>query len=255
MSAALAVNKRVKRRAVRDDACASVACKDCGLYRLCLTAAGDVDIGLLDGLVKNRRTFKRGELLYSVGAPHRAAYAIRRGAVKTSVLTDDGRTQVAGFHISGEVLGLNAIVNDRYNCEARALEATSVCEVSFEQYEDMVLKMPGIQRQMLKILGEEIIHNQEMMLLLGKKRAEERLATFFVNLSRRLAHHGRPAEEFKLSMSRSDIGNYLGLAEETVCRIISRFEDKSLISTERRLVRLGQTDRLLAMSRGSAALD
>jgi len=255
MTAAVVSRKPVGRANPPEDVCAPIACKDCGIYQLCQTVGGDVDLSLLDLLVKNRRTYKRGELIYRIGEPYRAAFAIRSGAVKTSVLTDDGRVQVTGFHISGEVLGLNAIIGDHYNCEARALESTSVCEVPFADYEELALRVPGLQRQMLKVMAEEIVHNQEMMLLLGKKKAEERLATFLVNLSRRLERHGRPALEFKLSMSRSDIGNYLGLAEETVCRIFTRFEEKSLISTERRLVRLGQIDRLQALARGSADLD
>ncbi|BCB25418.1 transcriptional activator protein anr [Sulfurimicrobium lacus] len=254
-TAVVTSTKPVKRVKVAETACAPIACKDCGIYQLCLTVGGDVDLSLLDSLVKNRRTYKRGELIYRIGEPYRAAFAIRSGAVKTSVLTDDGRVQVTGFHIPGEVLGLNAIINDRYNCEARALETTCVCEVPFDHYEELAHGIPGLQHQMLKIMSQEIVHNQEMMLLLGKKKAEERLATFLVNLSRRLERHGRPALEFKLSMSRSDIGNYLGLAEETVCRVITRFEESSLISTERRLVRLGQMDRLQAMAAGRSSLE
>jgi CRP/FNR family transcriptional regulator len=255
MTTAVVSLRQTNRASAPEASCAPIACKDCGIYHLCLTVGGEVDLSQLDLLVKNRRTYKRGELLYRIGEPYRAAFAIRSGSVKTSVLTDDGRVQVTGFHIPGEVLGLNAIIDDRYNCEARALETTSVCEVPFERYEELALQLPGLQRQMLKIMSHEIVHNQEMMLLLGKKKAEERLATFLVNLSRRLERHGRPALEFKLSMSRSDIGNYLGLAEETVCRIITRFEEKALISTERRLVRLGQMDRLQALARGSAVLE
>lgn len=255
MTTAVVVHKRAKRVNSKDASCAPIACKDCGIYRLCYAVGGDADLSLLDVLVKNRRTYKRGELIYRIGEPFRAVFAIRRGAVKTSLLTDDGRVQITGFHTSGEVLGLHAINNDCYNCEARALEATSVCEVPFEHYEKLAFQAPELQRQMLRIMGEEIVHNQEMMLLLGKKKAEERLATFLVNLSRRLARHGRPALEFKLGMSRSDIGNYLGLAEETVCRIITRFEEKSLISTERRLVRLESMDRLQALANGSSVLE
>ncbi len=151
-------------------------------------------------------------------------------------------------------MGLNSLVAERYNSEARALETTSVCEVPFERYEELVEHTPGLQYQMLKIMSQEINHHQEMMLLLGKKRAEERLASFFVNLSRRLESHGQSGVELRLSMSRSDIGNYLGLAEETVCRVISRFENESLISTQRRIVRLNQLEQLRAMSRGGPAI-
>lgn len=246
--------KRVNIAKVVEEPCVPIACADCGIYNLCLAVGGDVDLSLLNTLVKNRRTYKRGEPLFSIGEPYRAVFAIRSGSVKTSVLTDDGRIQVTGFHIAGELMGLNSLVADRYNCEARALETTSVCEVPFERYEELVAQVPGLQHQMLKIMSQEIIHNQEMMLLLGKKRAEERLASFFVNLSRRLKRHGQPAEELRLSMSRSDIGDYLGLAEETVCRVISRFEEESLISTQRRIVRLNQPVRLQAISKGGPAV-
>ncbi len=252
----LAINLKTKRIhpvSANDAVCAPIACKDCGIYGLCKAVGGEADLSLLDTLVKNRRTYKRGEPLFSIGEPYRAAFAIRSGSVKTSVLTDDGRVQVTGFHISGELLGLDSMVAERYNCEARALETTSVCEVPFGCYEELVEQAPGLQHQMLKIMSQEIVHNQEMMLLLGKKRAEERLASFLVNLSRRLASHGRHAEEIKLSMSRSDIGNYLGLAEETVCRVITRFEEDGLISTQRRLVRLTQPARLQEIARGAHA--
>ncbi len=245
--------KRVSSSRGVKDKCVPIACKDCGIFNLCSAVGGDTDLSLLTTLVKNRRTYKRGESLFSIGEPFRAVIAIRSGSVKTSVLTDDGRIQVTGFHIAGELMGLNSLVADRYNSEARALETTSVCEVPFERYEELVDHVPGLQHQMLKIMSQEINHHQEMMLLLGKKRAEERLASFLVNLSRRLECHGQPATELKLSMSRSDIGNYLGLAEETVCRVISRFEDESLISTQRRIVRLKQPDRLRIISRGGSA--
>jgi CRP/FNR family transcriptional regulator len=244
--------KRINAKSV-DDSCAPIACSDCGIYNLCKAVGGETDLSLLNTLVKNRRTYKRGEHLFSVGEPYRAVFAIRTGSVETSVLTDDGRVQVTGFHIAGELMGLNSFVANRYNCEARALETTSVCEVPLERYEELVKTIPGLQHQMLKIMSMEINHHQEMMLLLGKKRAEERLASFLLNLSRRLKCHGQSDSELKLSMSRSDIGNYLGLAEETVCRVISRFEEESLISTQRRIVRLNNLDRLQAISKGIPA--
>jgi CRP/FNR family transcriptional regulator len=246
--------KRVKISKAAEQSSTPVACTDCGIYNLCFAVGGDTDLSVLNTLVKSRRTYKRGDPIFSVGEPFRAVFAIRSGSVKTSVLTDDGRIQVTGFHISGELIGLNSLVANRYNSEARALEATSVCEVPFERYEELVEQVPGLQQQMLRIMSQEINHHQEMMLLLGKKRAEERLASFLVNLSLRLKYHGQPAEELKLSMSRSDIGNYLGLAEETVCRVITRFEEESLIATQRRIVRLIQPDRLQEISRGGPAV-
>lgn len=231
------------------EACAPVACKDCGIYLLCRAVGGDVDLSLLDTIVKNRRTFKRGEFLFRAGEPFRAFYAIRCGSVKTSVLARDGRTQVTGFHITGELLGLSAIVTGQYTCEARALETTGVCEVPLERFEELSKEMPALPYQMLKVMSQEIQHNQELMLLLGKKNAEERLATYLLSLSRRFEKRNYSPTQFTLSMSRSDIGNYLGLAEETVCRILMRFQEEELITAQRRQIRLNDLERLKAIAR------
>lgn len=228
----------------QDKFCTPLACKDCGIYNLCRTVGGDADLSLLDTIVKNRRTFKRGEFLYRIGEPFKAIYAIRCGSVKTSILTDDGRAQVTGFHIAGELLGLSAIVTNRYTCEARALETTSVCEVPIERFEELCEISPGLQYQMLRIMSQEIQHHQELMLLLGKKNAEERLATYLLNLSQRFELRNYSPLHFNLSMSRSDIGNYLGLAEETVCRILARFQEDGLITTHRRQVQINDLPRL-----------
>lgn len=232
------------------DNCAPIACKDCGIFLLCRAVGGDVDLSLLDTIVKSRKTYKRGEFLYRVGEPFRAVYAIRCGSVKTSVLTNDGRTQVTGFHIAGELLGLSAIAANRYNNEARALETTSVCEVPFDHLEDISRVTPTLPYEMLRVMSNEVQENQELMLLLGKKNAEERLATYLLSLSRRFQSRNYSPTQFNLTMSRGDIGNYLGLAEETVCRILSRFQDEGLIDSQRRQIRLNDLERLKSIARG-----
>ncbi|WP_237759656.1 fumarate/nitrate reduction transcriptional regulator Fnr [Sulfuricella sp. T08] len=231
--------------------CSPVTCKDCGIYGLCREVNGpDVDLRLLETIVRNRKVFKRGELLYRIGEPLRAVYAIRCGSIKSYVLTNDGRVQITGFHITGEVLGLGAIVTNQYMSEARALETTMVCEVPIDVLEAYSAEVPSIRQQMLKILSQEILDNQELMLLLGKKNADERLATFLLSLSRRFQKRSYSPSQFNLSMSRSDIGNYLGMAEETVCRVFTRFQDDGLIATERRRVQLLDQDRLTSIARG-----
>lgn len=234
--------------AAQDKNCSHIACNDCSIFNLCHTVGGDVDLSLLDTLVKNRRTFKRGEFLYRIGQPFKAIYAIRSGSIKTSILTDDGRAQVTGFHIAGELLALNAIVTNQYTSEACALETTSVCEVPIERFDELCEASPGLQYQMMKIMSGEILHHQELMVLLGKKNAEERMATYLLNLSQRFAKRNYSPLKFNLSMSRSDIGNYLGLAEETVCRILARFHDDGLIVTQRRQVQINDLARLQAVA-------
>ena len=207
------------------------------------------DTALLDHYVKRKRILKRGQILYRAGEAFTCVYAIRSGSVKTYISTDDGRLQITGFHIAGELLGLNAMDEKRYNCEAMALETTSVCEISLECFEELVRKIPSVHYQMLKIMSKEIKHNQELMLLLGKKNAEERLATYLLALSRRFAMRNYSATQFNLSMSRGDIGDYLGIAEETVCRLFTRFQDEGLITSERRLIVLNDLKRLSSVAR------
>lgn len=233
------------------EVCSPITCRDCGIYGLCREVNGaDADLRLLETIVRNRKLFRRGELLYRVGEPVRAIYAIRCGSAKSYVLTNDGRMQVTGFHVTGELLGLGALASDHYTSEARVLETTMVCEVPLEVLEAYSEEMPSVRYQMLKILSQEIIDNQDLMLLLGKKNADERLATFLLSFSLRFQKRSYSPTLFNLSMSRSDIGNYLGMAEETVCRVFTRFQEDGLLTTARRQVQLLDLDRLRLISRG-----
>jgi len=229
--------------------CGAVACGDCGIYQLCvLLGLQSGDLSLLEFIIRRKQTFRRGEVLYRMGDPLEYIYAIRGGSVKTYITTEDGRVQVTGFHIAGELLGLNAIENRRHECEARALETTSACAISIERFEQLARQQPAIQYEMLKIMSGEIRHHQDLLLLLGKRNAEERLAAYLLSLSRRFAKRRYSSTEFNLSMSRSDIGNYLGIAEETVCRLFTRFQEEGLITTRRRYIKLRDLERLKAIA-------
>jgi len=238
------------RQAVQESGCAAISCQSCGFYQLCLPMGLDsADTALLDRYVKRKRLFKRGEVLFRVGGEFANVYAIRSGSVKTYISTDDGRLQITGFHVPGELLGLNAIDERRYGCEAVALETTSACEISADCFEELARQVPSVHYQMLRMMSREIRHNQELMLLLGKKNAEERLATFLLSLSRRFAMRNYSPTQFNLSMSRGDIGNYLGIAEETVSRVFTRFQDEGVIGGERRHIILNDLGRLSSLAR------
>lgn len=241
-----------KRRSTEGSSiCLPIACNDCGIYGLCREVNGhDADLSMLDTIVKSRRQLKRGELLYRIGEPRRAVYAIRSGSVKTYVSTNDGRMQITGFRITGELLGLDSIVAGHYTSEARVLETTMVCEVPVDALQAHSDAMPSVNQQMLKIMSQELVDYQELMLLLGTKSADERLATFLLNFSGRLKNRNYSPTKFNLSMSRSDIGNYLGMAEATVCRVFSRFQDEGLLMTMRRQVQLCDLSRLEHIARG-----
>ncbi len=234
-----------------NEACSPISCKDCGIYGLCREVNGpEVDLSLPETIVKSRRLLKRGELLFRVGDPKRSVYAIRSGSIKSYVTTADGRVQITGFHISGELLGLGAVVADHMTSEARVLETTMVCEVPLDVLKLYCEQTPRVRKQVINIMGSELLDNQELMLLLGKKNAEERLATFLLGFSRRFQKRNYSPFTFNLSMSRSDIGNYLGMAEETVCRVFTRFQDDGLLTTQRRQVRIHDLARLKAIARG-----
>ncbi len=239
----------LRRRSSVQQTCDPVACKYCGIYSLCLPLGlKRADMSLLDSIVKRKAEFKRGQAFFRPGKRFDYLYAIRSGSVKSYICTEDGRTQITGFHIAGELLGLSALAARQYTCEARALETTSVCMLDAAQFEELAKAIPSLQYQMLTFMSKQICHDEELMLLLGKRSAEEKLAGYLIGLSKRYASRDYSATEFHLSMSRGDIGNYLGIAEETVCRIIRRFREEGLITTHRRHIRLNDIERLSAIA-------
>lgn len=228
------------------------ACKDCTLQELCLPLGlNEVDVAALDKVIKRRRTLKKGEMLYRFGDPLRALYAIRSGALKTTDLIEDGRAQVTGFYLPGELLGIDAINTDKHPCSAEALETSEVCEIPYSALEDLATKIPGLQHQLLRIMSREIVRDEEMLMMLGRMSAEERLASCLMSFSRRLSRLGGAPAEFKLSMSRQDLGDYLGLALETVSRLLSRFHDEGLIEVHGRQISLRDIGRLRSMAAGN----
>jgi CRP/FNR family transcriptional regulator len=192
----------------------------------------------LDALVTHRTRLKKGASLYRVGEPFTALYAIRIGSCKTTVLAEDGREQISGYHMLGDIIGLDGISADRHACEAIALEDTEVCVLPFQQLEELARVVTPLQHNLHKFLSREIGLDQHVMLLLGSMRAEERLAVFLLNLSERYRLRGYSATEFVLRMTREEIGSYLGLKLETVSRLLSRLQEEGLLQVQGRTVKL-----------------
>ena len=237
------------RRSPAKQICEPVTCNNCGIYQLCLPLGLDqADMSLLDNVIKRKEVYKRGQVLFRPGERLDYVYAIRSGSVKTYVCTGDGRVQITGLHIAGELLGLSALATRQYASEASALETVSVCKVEISRLDEIAKEIPSIHYQMLRIMSGQILQDEKLMLLLGKRSAEERLAEYLLGLSRRFASRNFSGTQFRLSMSRMDIGNYLGLAEETVIRILKRFQESGLITTDRRQVHLTDIQRLCAIA-------
>ncbi|MBS1246547.1 MAG: transcriptional regulator [Proteobacteria bacterium] len=226
-----------------------VACQDCSLFQLCLPVGIDqADLAEVDSIIKRHRPIQRGDQLFASGDKFRSIYAVRSGSLKTSVLTEDGREQVTGFFLPGEIVGLDAIGTDEHTCTARALETTGVCEIPYDELESIGERIPSLPRQLLRIMSREMHHDQLMLLLLGKRSADERLAAFLFSLSQRFGLRGYSPNEFNLSMSRNDIGNYLGLAVETVSRLFSRLQEDGILLVHSRHVQLRDIARLQALA-------
>jgi len=222
-----------------------VACSNCNLRELCMPLGlSQEELDKVDGLVASRRRIKRGASLFRNGDSFTNLYAIRTGFFKTCITSEDGRDQVTGFQMAGEVVGLDGIVNDSHTCDAIALEDADVCLMPFDRIEELSTEIPGLQRHVHKIMSREIVREHGVMLLLGSMRAEERLAAFLLNLVQRLHARGFSQSELVLRMTREEIGSYLGLKLETVSRTFSKFVQEGIVEVKQRHVRIVKPDAL-----------
>ena len=216
-----------------------IACSNCSLREICLPIGlSDDDMEHIDQLVASRRSLKRGELLFRAGDRFESLFAVRTGFFKTRVSAEDGRDQVTGFQMAGELLGLDGISVDRHSCDAVALEDSQVCLIPYSRLEEVEREVPELQRQFHKVMSREIVREHGVMLLLGSMRAEARLAAFLLNLTQRLQARGFSATSLVLRMTREEIGSYLGLKLETVSRAFSRFQDDGLLEVKQRDIRV-----------------
>lgn len=226
-----------------------VTCSSCNLRELCLPAGlCPEDLARIENVVYARRRLKRGEPLFNAGGSFSAVYAIRSGFFKTSLIDHDGREQVTGFFMGGELLGMDGI-GGAHHGTASALEDSEVCVLPYALIEDLSREIPALQRQLHAVLAREIARDHGVMMLLGSMRAEERLATFLLNLSRRFVRRGYSSTDFHLRMTRDEIGSYLGLKLETVSRLFSAFQKDGLIEVQQKHVRIrdiGGLERVLA---------
>lgn len=222
------------------------ACSTCSLSQLCLPMGlNQADLERMDGLVTRSAPMHEGEHLFRVGDEFKAIYAVRAGTYKSYTVDSEGREHVLGFHLAGELLGLDAIYPERHLCNAVALDTASVCVMPFGELRELAGEIGGLRAQLLRLMSKDI---SDATALAGDFTAEERIAAFMLGLSRRFEQRGFSPKEFNLTMSRRDIANYLRLAPETVSRVFARFEKDQLIAVDRRSIRLVDIDKLHQMS-------
>jgi CRP/FNR family transcriptional regulator len=237
---------RTDLRTLSDDGDEFHFCTTCAFSQACLSEGMDkASLRDLHVLVEHVGPFHAGEHIFREGDPFEAIAAVRAGTVKTYVVDRDGREHVLGFHLPGEVIGLNAIDGDHYPCNAVALDTVMLCRFSFPKIAVLAARIPGIQKQLFRLLSRDI---GRAALLAGDWSADQRMAAFLIGLARRLAERGFSATRFQLTMARTDIANYLRLAPETVSRVLRRFDDDGVLRVDRREVELIDTEALQALA-------
>jgi CRP/FNR family transcriptional regulator, anaerobic regulatory protein len=238
--------------ALVDLAALRTRCSTCSMHELCLPMGLDeVDMNRLDQIIGRRRKLAKDSVLYRIGDPFANLYAIRLGHFKTYQVNREGTPQITGFQMAGELLGMDAISTDRHHCDAVALEDSEVCEIPFARLEQLFSDIPTLLRHFHRMMSQEITREQNVMLLLGNMRADQRFAAFLVNLSSRYVARGYSASRFQLRMGREEIGNYLSLTIESISRLLSKFKKQALIKVSNREIEIVDLPRLKAIAAGT----
>ena len=213
--------------------CGTIHCQNCSISQLCIPFSLNTnELDQLDNIIERKKPIHKGDELFKAGDHLRSLFAIRSGSVKSYTITENGEEQITGFHLAGDLVGFDAISREHHPSFAEALETSMVCEIPYETLDDLCGKMPKLRQQILRLMSDEIGADQNMLLLLSKKSAEERLASFIYELSRRFGERGFSSREFRLTMTRGDIGNYLGLTVETISRLLGRFQKAGMIAVQ-----------------------
>ncbi|GHF90864.1 fumarate/nitrate reduction transcriptional regulator Fnr [Thalassotalea marina] len=222
-----------------------IHCQNCSISELCLPfSLNEQELETLDQIIDRKRPIHKGEQIFQDGESMKALYAIRSGTFKTFTVNENGEEQITGFHLPGDLLGFDAIASSEHPSFAKALETSMVCEIPYNTLDSLSNEMPKLKKQILRMMSSEIKTDQEMLTLLNRKNAEQRLATFLATLSKRYQERGLSSTEFRLSMTRGDIGNYIGLTVETISRLLNRFHKNDLIKVEGKLITILDLEKL-----------
>lgn len=226
-----------------------VNCGNCRLNSICLPLALESDdIQLLDEVIQRAKPLQKSQHLYREGDEFQSLYAVRSGTIKAYKTTDDGREQVTGFYFPGEILGMDGISNNLHASSAKALETAAICEIPFTSLEKLSSLMPSLQRHFFQLMSREITDDQQLITLLSKNSADERVASLMLSISSRYARRKLSPVQFRLPMSRVDIGNYLGLTVETVSRVFSRMQKMNILQVENKEIEILDLQGLRTMS-------
>ncbi|WGE77925.1 FNR family transcription factor [Actinobacillus equuli subsp. haemolyticus] len=227
----------------------TIHCQNCSISQLCLPfTLNEHELTQSDNIIERKKPVQKSQIIFQSGDELRSIYAIRSGTIKSYTISESGEEQITAFHLPGDLVGFDAITNMKHVGFAQALETSMICEIPFDILDDLAGKMPKIRHQIMRLMSNEIKSDQEMILLLSKMSAEEKLAAFLHNLSQRYSARGFSAREFRLTMTRGDIGNYLGLTIETISRLLGRFQKSGMITVQGKYITINRMDELTDMA-------
>ncbi|WP_100641355.1 fumarate/nitrate reduction transcriptional regulator Fnr [Alteromonas facilis] len=223
----------------------SIHCQTCSFSHLCLPVSlSEEEMGSLDEIIERKKPLHKNDKLISAGDPFHSLFAVRSGSFKSFISDEDGEEQVIGFHFPGDIIGFDALRENTHKSFCQALETAMVCELPYETLDEMSAKFPKLRKQIMSFMSAEIKHDHDLMMLLNKRTAEERLMYFIAHLSQRFEERGFSPKQFNLTMTRNDIGNYLGLTVETISRLLTRFQKEGVISVEGKLITILDFDKM-----------
>ncbi|MDT0581451.1 MULTISPECIES: fumarate/nitrate reduction transcriptional regulator Fnr [Alteromonadaceae] len=221
----------------------SIHCQSCSFSHLCLPVSlNKNELDTLDDIIERKKPLHKNDKLVRYGDKFHSLYAVRSGSFKSYVSDKDGVEQIIGFHFPGDIIGFDALKDDKHGSYTQALETAMVCELPYETLDEMSVRFPKLRQQIMRFMSAEIKHDHDLMMLLSKRSAEERLLHFLSHLSQRFEERGFSAKQFNLSMTRNEIGNYLGLTVETISRLLTRFQKEDLIKVDGKLITISDFD-------------
>lgn len=223
----------------------SIHCQSCSFSHLCLPVAlNKTEIESLDDIIERKRPLHKHDNLVHTGDPFKSLFAVRTGSFKSFVTNADGEEQITGFHFPGDIIGFDALRDNTHQSYTQALETAMVCELPYETLDTISAQLPKLRQQIMSFMSAEIKQDHDMMMLLNKRNAEERLMYFIAHLSKRFEERGFSGSQFHLSMTRNEIGNFLGLTIETISRLLTRFQKESIIKVEGKLITILDFDKV-----------
>lgn len=223
-------------------------CVACRLADLCLPyGLHENEIEQLATIVKNKRPLNTDQFLYTQGDEGQSLFAVKSGSFRSFITNSDGVEHTLGFYLPGELIGLDCLQTGHYTCSIVALETGTVCELPIAYLKTLSAEIPGLQTQLIRVLGKEICSDHDKILLLGHSSAKEKMASFLLMLSLRYGALGFSNTEFNLSMRRHDIADFLGLTIETVSRQLADLNKEGIITVNGRSIQITKLNYLRAI--------